>query len=87
MLIDNHYRQRLAMCMSRKRMKVWLIGQQNTVFVTLMGLTKQLILKDNEGSFWMVLMDLLCLPVAQIPRSRDLAIFVPTTTDDRQSPL
>jgi hypothetical protein len=38
--------------------------------------------KHNEAGFSMVSTDLLCLRVAQVPRSRDLAIFVLMT--DRQ---
>ena len=40
--------------------------------------------KHNEAR---ILMDSLCLRVIQMPRSRDLAIFMPTITDDRQSRL
>ena len=36
-------------------------------------------LKHNGASFLTTLMDLLCLQVAQMPRFRDLVIFVLTT--------
>jgi hypothetical protein len=39
-------------------------------------------LKHTEASFSMILTDLLCLQVAQMPRSPDLVIFVLT---DRQT--
>jgi hypothetical protein len=35
--------------------------------------------KHNEAGFSTILIDLLCLRVAQMPRSPDLAIFVLTT--------
>jgi hypothetical protein len=41
-------------------------------------------LKHNEPCFLIISTDLLCLQVAQVPRSRDLSIFV-RTTDDRQT--
>jgi hypothetical protein len=40
--------------------------------------------KHNEAGFSTISTDSLCLRVAKVPRSRDLAIFV-LTTDDRQT--
>ena len=37
---------------------------------------EHIIEQHNEASFSTILMDLLCLQVAQMPRSPDLAIFV-----------
>ena len=41
--------------------------------------------KHTEASFSPISTDSLCLRVAQIPRSRDVAIFVPTTDDRWQT--
>jgi hypothetical protein len=41
-------------------------------------------LRHNEAGFSMISTDSLCIRVAQMPRSRDLVIFV-LTTDDRQT--
>jgi hypothetical protein len=63
----------------KAHVEVQLIGVANkTVFMTLVGLTKRL--ECTEAS-----LQALCLRVAQMPRSRDLAIFVLTTTDNKQT--
>ena len=41
---------------------------------------EHIIEQHNEASFSTILMDLLCLQVAQMPRSPDLAIFVQRTS-------
>ena len=55
----------------------------NALFVMFMGLAKDL--KHTEASFLLILMDLLCLRIAQVPVSSDLVIFVLTTTIDIQT--
>ena len=55
-------------------------GQQNTLFVTLVGPLKQFKAYCSAG-FSPILTGSLCLGVAQMPRTWDLAIFVATTTD------
>ena len=65
--------------MSRKHMGLRVLA--NTVFAALIGFIIQF--EANEASFLIVSMSSLCLQVAQIPRSRDMAIFM-LTTDDRQ---
>ena len=55
-------------------------GQQNALFVTLVGRTKGIlkpVFTDFDG--------FICLQVAQMPRSRDVAIFMVMITDDRQT--
>ena len=73
--------------MSRKHMGVPLIGManQNAMFVTQVGFTKrfEVHVVYNEVSFSKISTDL-CLQVAQMPKSRDLAIFMLT---DRQNRL
>ena len=61
-------------------------GQENTVFGTLLGLTKRF----EASNFLTILTDSLFLRVAQMPRSRNLTIFMWTTDagqtiDDRQT--
>jgi hypothetical protein len=55
-------------------------AQQNTVFATLVSLTKRF-----EASLSTICTDSLCLRIAEVPRCRDLAIFVRTTDDRRQT--
>jgi hypothetical protein len=57
--------------------------QQNTVFATLVSLTKRF--EANEASLSTISTDSLCLRIAEVPRCRDLAIFVRTTDDRRQT--
>ena len=57
-------------------------GQQNTLFVMLVGRAKDS--KHTEASISPTLTGSLCLYVAQMPRTREVAIFVPTTDDRRQ---
>jgi hypothetical protein len=69
-------------------MGVRLIGVANKI--PYLGLSRALPndSKHNEAGFSTILIDLLCLRVAQVPRSRDLAIFVLTTNrqqTDRQT--
>ena len=69
-------------------MGVRLIGManKNAMFVTLVGLTKrfEVHVMYNEVSFSKISTDL-CLQVAHMPKSRDLAIFM--LTDRRTKPI
>ena len=57
--------------------------KQKVVFVTFMDYNKWF----KAASFSLILTDWLCLQVAQMPRSRDLAIFVVTTADRQTNRL
>ena len=50
------------------------VANKNAVFAILVALPNNL--KHNEASFSTISTDMLCLRVAQMPRSLDLAIFV-----------
>ena len=67
------------MHMSRKHMgMVDRRGQQHALFVMLVGCAKQF--QATEARFLLNSTDSLCLQVIWMPESRDLAIFMPTTT-------
>ena len=53
------------------------VANKSTLFVTLMGHAKEI--KTYWSQFSLILTDSLCLHVAQMPRSRDVVIFVPKT--------
>jgi hypothetical protein len=54
------------------------MANKNAVLATIVGLIKIYDLKHNGVSFVKVLTDMLCLRVAQMPKSQDLVIFVLT---------
>ena len=57
-------------------------GQQNALFVTFMGCAKRF--EAYWSHFLLNSTNSLCLWVAWMPRSQDLAIFATTTTDDNR---
>ena len=59
------------------------VANINALFATLVAVPKDS--KLTEATFSPISTDLLCLRVAQMPRSLDLAIFVVTTDDRRQT--
>jgi hypothetical protein len=72
------------MRMCRKHIGVRLIGVANKILYLGRSWTLPSNSKYNWAGFWKISTDSLCLQVAQMPRSRDLAILV-LTTDDRQT--
>ena len=76
--------QVVRMCI--KHMGVQLIGVANKIPYLGRSWTLPNDSKHNEGGFSTISTDSLYLRVAQVPRYRDLAIFV-LTTDDRQNRL
>ena len=59
-------------------MSIGVANKMHAVFATLVDLLPN-DLKHNEASFLTISTDMLCLRVAQMPRSPDPAIFVLTT--------
>ena len=53
-------------------------GQKKTLFVMFVDRAKRF--KAHSSQFSLIQTDWICLQVVQMPRSQDLAIFVPTTT-------
>ena len=59
-------------------------GQQKTHYLWCSWALPKNLIQSMSASFSPISMDSLCLQATQMPRSWDVVIFMPTTTDDRQ---
>jgi hypothetical protein len=71
--------------MCTKHMGVQLIGVANKTLYLGRSWALPNNSKHNEADFLMISIDLLCLRIAHMPRSPDLAIFLLTTDNSRQT--
>jgi hypothetical protein len=84
LIVDDLYLHNLLGCAhAHKHMGVRLIGVANKIPYLGRSWALPNDSKHNEAGFWTISTDSLCLRVAKMPRSRDLAMFVLTT--DRQT--